>query len=163
MPENSNQRVEGVTEFETEDVMLHEVLLHPYEVDENSLQNQRGKYMEKIVTEIESYFPIDATDDLYMLDPQKWPSLDIHNFGNTRIIALSQQLRWNYPPAEILKSWIDIKTTIHASFDFATLKAKKPEEFWVHYLRAGSGITWPANIQNVITNVLVTPASTAEV
>ena len=163
IPGDDSRSVNTLVEFETEDVETDGVLLHPYDLDENSLANQRSSYIDNVIEEIRSYFPTDVTDHLDIFDQRQWPENNLRNFGNAEILKLNEELRWQHSPVTILQQWIALKDTVVSRSDYPLLKDKTPEEFWIKLLTPGSGILWPEVMKVILTNLLVVPASTAEV
>ena len=162
--EGLQPQVISLEEFEGQTITLDGVeMAHSDQKNPSSLYTERSKYLDDVLEEIAWYFPEDPTDNLDIFDPMQWTRENLLNFGNVELLNANLGLKWRYAPAQVLQDWIDLKTQIHSNADFRRLVKKTPEDFWAYFLTDGSGIEWPESMRKVVTNLLVVPASTAEV
>ena len=166
--DNAELTEEGRKIVSLEELMKKSVTISGTEMGFNGQQSSglhtdRDEYIDSIKEWMDWYFPEDPTDNLDIFDPRHWARDTLEVFGNAEILNANTGLKWNQPPAQLLKDWIDLKNVIYAKPDFQRWVQKKPEDFWTFFLDDGANVAWPQSLKNIITNLLVVPASTAEV
>ena len=157
-------QVLSVEIFETGNV-YHMAMNKPIEdTAATRLHQNREKYVNLILDQLDSYFPSDPTDNVDIMDPSHWPlSSDIRSYGNTELKLMNGQLRWNYDETELIDEWIKLKNSVIASPFFGEQrKINTPEGFWSFFLKQGT-VIWSPSMRQIITNIISIPSSTAEV
>ena len=155
-----------VENFESGNIYLQNMALNkPSQETVNSrLHANRQDYINRIINQLDLYFPEDPTDHLDVLDPSHWPlNAELEKYGNQELKLLNSKLRWSYNEKELLQGWVSLKLSVSTHVEFGgKRRSSNPEEFWSFFLKQDS-IAWPSNMRQIITNVITIPSSTAEV
>ena len=160
--ENQNDEM-TLAEFEEGSISYEGVdLISTGDVYFQKLSKKRTQYLEPIVEQIDAYYPEDITDRFDILDPTRWPSTNLDEFGNVDLKELNSALMWNFDWQDLSISWKNLKTQVYGHKDFDEKKKGTAEDFWQFYLLEIS-ITWPGDIKWVVQTLLTVQSSTAEV